>query len=68
MLYHLIYPLSRFTHSLNIFRYITFRSFFAFLLDIESNHGPIWLQPSGADKMEWKTPWIPGVVVPSRSS
>ena len=32
MLYHLLYPLSRFVHTFNVFRYITFRSFLAFLL------------------------------------
>lgn len=32
MLYHLLYPLSNFVKSFNLFKYITFRSFVAFLL------------------------------------
>jgi phospho-N-acetylmuramoyl-pentapeptide-transferase len=32
MLYHLLYPLSHLVKTFNIFKYITFRSFFAFLL------------------------------------
>lgn len=32
MLYHLLYPLSHIVHTFNIFKYITFRSFAAFLL------------------------------------
>jgi phospho-N-acetylmuramoyl-pentapeptide-transferase len=32
MLYHVLYPLSHLAHSFNIFKYITFRAFVAFLL------------------------------------
>lgn len=32
MLYHWLYPLSQSNHALNIFKYITFRSFMAFLI------------------------------------
>jgi phospho-N-acetylmuramoyl-pentapeptide-transferase len=32
MLYHWLYPLSHSSHLFNIFKYITFRSFFAFIL------------------------------------